>query len=119
MLCFITHYPQQSDGTYKKHIKNPSIEENKEMFKENDADIFLYGHTHTFCVNKNNDKWYINVESLGCPMNSNIARAGVLDVYKGEVQFKSIKVEYNIKEVIDEINELKFPFYEEILKIFY
>ena len=116
---FITHYPQKTDGTYKKHIKNPSIEENEEIFKENDADIFLYGHTHTFCVNKNNDKWYINVGSLGCPMNSNIARAGVLDVYKGEVQFKSIKVEYNIKEVIDEINELKFPFYEEILKIFY
>ena len=56
-LFYIVHYPQQANGTYKKHIKNPSAMDNVEMFKENDADIFLYGHTHTFCVNKNNDKW--------------------------------------------------------------
>ena len=116
---FITHYPQKADGTFKKHIKNPSIEENEEMFKENDADIFLYGHTHTFCVNKNNDKWYINVGALGCPMNSNIARAGILDINNGEIQFRSINVEYNVKEIIDKINELKIPFYEGILKLFY
>lgn len=116
---YITHYPQEADGKYKKHIKNPHINENIEMFKENDADIFLYGHTHSFCINKNNDKWYINVGSLGCPMKSNIARAGILEINNERIQFKSINVEYNVKEVIDEINELKFPFYEEILKTFY
>ena len=116
---FITHYPQEADGKYNKHIKNPNINENIEMFKEKDADIFLYGHTHAFCVNKNNNKWYINVGSLGCPTNSNIARAGILEINNGEIQFRSINIEYNVKEIIDKINELKFPFYEGILKLFY
>lgn len=116
---YIVHYPQQADGTYKKHIKNPSVMDNVEMFKENDADIFLYGHTHTFSVNNINDKWYINTGALGCPMKSNIARAGILEINDEKIKFNSINVEYNVKEVIDEINKLKFPFYEEILKIFY
>ena len=116
---YIVHYPQQADGTYKKHTKNPSIMDNIEMFKENDADIFLYGHTHTFSVNNIDDKWYINTGSLGCPKDSNIARAGILEINDGKIKFNSINVEYNVKEIIDKINNLKFPFYEEILKIFY
>lgn len=118
-LFYIVHYPQQADGTYKKHIKNPSAMDNVEMFKENDADIFLYGHTHTFSVNNINDKWYINTGALGCPMDSNMARAGLLEINDREIKFNRINMEYNVKEVIDEINNLKFPFYEQILKIFY
>ena len=118
-LFYIVHYPQQANGTYKKHIKNPSAMDNVEMFKENDADIFLYGHTHTFSVNNIDNKWYINTGSLGCPMDSNMARAGLLEINDREIKFNRINVEYNVKEVIDEINNLKFPLYEEILKIFY
>lgn len=118
-LFYIVHYPQQANGTYKKHIKNPSAMDNVEMFKENDADIFLYGHTHTFSVNNIDNKWYINTGSLGCPMDSNMARAGLLEINDREIKFNRINVEYNVKEIIDEINNLKFPFYEEILKIFY
>lgn len=116
---YIVHYPQQTDGTYKKHIKNPSAMDNLEMFKENTADIFIYGHTHTFSINNINDKLYINTGALGCPMGNNIARAGILEINKGKIEFKRINVEYNVKEIIDKINNLKFPFYEEILKIFY
>lgn len=115
---YIVHYPQQTDGTYKKHIKNPSAMDNLEMFKENTADIFIYGHTHTFSVNNINDKFYINTGALGCPMGNNIARAGILEINKGKIEFKRINVEYNVKEIIDKINNLKFPFYEQILKIF-
>lgn len=118
-LFYIVHYPQQADGTYKKHIKNPSAMDNVEMFKENDADIFLYGHTHTFSVKNINDKLYINTGALGCPMDSNMARAGLLEINDREIKFNRINMEYNVKEVIDEINNLKFPFYEQILKIFY
>ena len=88
-------------------------------YTENDADIFLYGHTHTFSVKNINDKLYINTGALGCPMKSNLARAGILEINDEKIQFKSINVEYNVKEIIDEINNLKFPFYEKILKIFY
>lgn len=116
---YIVHYPQQSNGTYKKHIKNPNATDNVEMFRENDADIFLYGHTHTFSVNNVGNKWYINPGTLGCPMGSNVARAGILEINDGKIKFESVNFEYNVKEIIDEINNLKFPFYEEILKIFY
>lgn len=116
---YIVHYPQKDDGTYKNHIKNPTIIEYKEMFKDNDADIFLFGHTHTFCINNEDNKWYINTASLGCPMGSNIAKAGLLEINDGKVEFNSINVEYNVKEIVEKINKLKFPFYKKILKIFY
>ena len=89
------------------------------MFKEYDDDIFLFGHTHSFCVNEIDDKWYINAGSLGCHLNSNIAKAGLLEINNAKIKFKSIDVEYNVKEIIEEIYRLKFPFYKEILKIFY
>jgi len=116
---FLTHYPLKDDGTYKKHIKNPSLEENRVMFKGIDADIFLYGHTHTCSINHIEEKWYINTGALGCPMNDNIAKAGILEIKNGKVEFKEINVKYNAEEIIEEMKKLKFPFYREILKIFY
>lgn len=116
---YIVHYPMNEDGTYKKFIKNPTIDENKEIFNEIDADIFLYGHTHTVSINKEKNKWYINVGTLGCQMNTNIANAGILYINNDEVDFKSLNIKYDVKEVIDKIKEIKFPFYSGILRIFY
>ena len=115
----IVHYPQKNNGTYKKYIKNPTVLESKEMFKEYDADIFLFGHTHKYSINEIDNKLYINTGSLGCPLNSNISKAGLLEIDNGKIKFKSINVEYNVEEIIEEIYRLKFPFYKEILKIFY
>jgi len=116
---YITHYPTKDNGTYEVHIKNPSIEENKRMFKGINADVFLYGHTHTYSVNCEEDRWYINTGTLGCPMDSNIAKAGLLEINNGKIEFNSINVKYNVKEIVEKINQLKFPFYKGILKIFY
>ena len=116
---YITHYPVKEDSTYKKHIKNPSLEESKKMFEGINADVFLYGHTHTYSVNCEEDKWYINTGTLGCPMDSNIAKAGILEIRNGKIKFNEINVKYNVKEIIDEIKKLEFPFYKGILKIFY
>ena len=115
----VVHYPQRNDGTYKENIKNPSAIESKELFNEYNNDIFLFGHTHSCCINEIDNKLYINTGSLGCPSNSNIARAGLLEINNGKVNLKNIEVEYNVREIIEEIYRLKFPFYKEILKIFY
>ncbi len=115
----ITHYPNEENGKYKKHIKKPTIEENQEMFEGINADIFLYGHTHTTSVNKKADKWYINPGSLGCPMDSNIAHAGILSINTGKVDFKCLNIKYDVEKTINEINRIKFPMYNKILKIFY
>lgn len=116
---YIVHYPSNKNGIYKKHIKNPTIKQNKEIFSRIDADIFIYGHTHTTSINDKNNKWYINSGSLGCPVKSNLANAGILEINKNEIRYKQLKIEYNVNEVIQEIERLKFPFYKGILKIFY
>ena len=113
------HYPVDENYKYKKHIMNPSIEESNDMFQEINADIFLYGHTHTTSVNNKNGKWYINTGSLGCPMKSNIANAGILSINRDNIDFKQLNIEYSVDEVIHEIEKIKFPFYKEVLKIFY
>ena len=116
---YIVHYPSNENGIYKKHIKKPTIKQNEEMFSGIDADIFIYGHTHTISINNKNNKWYINSGSLGCPIKSNIANAGILEINKNEICYKQLKIEYNVNEVIKEIERLRFPFYKGILKIFY
>lgn len=116
---YIVHYPIDEKFKYKKFMKFPNIKENENMFQDIDADIFLYGHTHTTCINNRKDKWYINCGSLGCPMKSNIANAGILTISGNEINYKQLNVEYDVNEVIEEIEKVKFPFYKEILKIFY
>ena len=116
---YIVHYPSNADGTFKRNIKNPSVMELKEMFNDKEADIYLFGHTHTNYVNKIDNKWYINAGSLGCPMKGNCANAGLLEIDGDNIKFENIKVEYNVREIIDEIIKLKMPFYREVLKIFY
>lgn len=116
---YIVHYPVDKECKYKKHIKNPSIEDSKDMFQGIDADIFIYGHTHTISVNKEKNKWYINSGSVGCPMKSNIANAGILIIDGDDIDFKQLNVEYDVNSIIQEIEKMKIPFYKEILKIFY
>lgn len=116
---YVVHYPGNEDGKYKKHVKKPTIVEVQDLFNGIDADIFLYGHTHTAIVNNKDDKWYINSGTLGCPMDSNTANAGILNINGNKIDFQYLNIEYNVEKTIEEIKRIKFPMYKEILKIFY
>lgn len=116
---YVIHYPIDKAGKYKKHIRNATIEEHKQLFSGINADIFIYGHTHTTCVHEQNDKFYINPGSLGCPQTSNIANCGILTIENEILKFESLKIEYDVKKVIQEIKKIKFPDYNKILNIFY
>lgn len=116
---YVVHYPYDEIGNYKKIIKRPTIGENQEMFKEIDADIFLYGHTHTISINSNDDKWYINTGAVGCIIDNYMANAGILSINNGKVDFQCLNIKYDINKTIEEINKIKFPMYKKILKIFY
>lgn len=116
---YIVHYPIDRNLEYKRFIKLPSIKEQEEMFEDTNADIFLYGHTHIACVNNIENKWYINCGSLGCPMKSNKANAGLLTIDNNKISYKKLSIEYEIKKVVEEIKKIKYPNYKEILKIFY
>lgn len=116
---YIAHYPMNEDGSFRKHIKRASVEENEIMFRGIDADIYLYGHTHKEVYNFKNSKTYINPGALGCPEKTNYAPYGILNINKKEIEYKQLYVEYNVQEVIDYIQELKFPGYKNVLKLFF
>jgi len=115
----VIHYPMIKNKRYKKHIKNPTVEQSIEMFSEVDADIYIYGHTHTFCENNINNKLYINPGSLGCPMDTNIASCGILTIGNEDVKFEHLEIEYDVNEVTQEIKKLKYSNYINVLKLFY
>lgn len=52
-------------------------------------------------------------------MNSNNAKAGILEIHKENLKIKPVNVAYDVNGIIEEINKFKFPIYKEILQIFY
>ena len=44
---------------------------------------------------------------------------GILNIDRTTITYKQLKVKYNVKKVIKDINELSFPGYKHVLKIFY
>ena len=116
---YIAHYPMNEDGNFRKHIKKASVEENEIMFSGIDADIYIYGHTHRAVYNFKNNKTYINPGALGCPEKTNKASYGILNINKKKVEYKQLYAEYNVQEVIDYIEKIKFPGYKSVLKLFY
>lgn len=116
---YIAHYPMNENGNFRKHIKKANVEENEIMFSGIDADIYLYGHTHREVYNFKNGKTYINPGALGCPEKTNHAPYGILNIDKKEIKYKQLYVEYNVQEVIDYIQKIKFPGYKVVLKLFY
>lgn len=116
---YITHYPVDENGVYKKHVKKVTIEDNKDLFSNIKADIYIYGHTHIHNINSEKNKWYINTGSLGCPIESNIANYGILTLENDKIQFESLNVEYNVEDIIRKIEKLEIPHYKMILRVFY
>lgn len=116
---YIVHYPMKEDGNFKRHIKVANLKENKEMFSDIDADIYLYGHTHKSIFNRDSNKIYINPGALGCPGKTNNAPYGILKIDNNKVEYKQLVVEYNVETVIKDIKKIAFPGYKGVLKLFY
>lgn len=115
----VMHYCMDSDGHYINYKTNPSEDDLKKMFANVKGDIILYGHDHCRNICKG-DKLYINVGSLGCPaQEKNIARAGIVNIEKGNIDIQSIDIEYNVNNVINVIDEINYPDACNIKKYFY
>lgn len=113
------HYAVDSENRYA-FVKNPTESDLNELFSNFDSQIICYGHDHERLICKTDKKWYINVGSCGCPERSkNIARGGILSIEREKVSLKCIDEIYDVRKVISEINRLKYPAAEEILKYFY
>lgn len=116
---YVSHYPLDKKGNFRKHIKKASVQENEEMFFGIDADIYLYGHTHVENYNVKNGKLYINPGALGCPGKTGCAPYGILYVENDKVSYEQFYAKYNVKEVIDYMKETKIPGYKGTLRLFF
>ena len=115
----VLHYCMDYEGNYINGKMNPTKRAFKKMFANIDSDIILYGHNHNRNICKG-DKIYINVGSLGCPsQDKNIARAGILNIENGAVEFEPIDLEYDVDEVIRKIDKINYPDADNIKKYFY
>ena len=108
-IIYIAHYPMNKDGSFRKHVKIATPNENEEMFSGINADIYLYGHTHE----------RVNPGALGCPGKTNDAPYGILDITKDAVVYTEHSAKYNAQEVIQDIETTAFPGYKSVLKFFY
>lgn len=118
-IVVIEHYQMDEKNKFKRFIKNPTCKEIKELFEEKNADIYLFGHTHQIYYLENNGKYYINPGSLGCPINSNGAHAGILEINNEKIEYKQLEIEYNIEKVINDIQQLNYPLYDFMINEFY
>lgn len=117
-IC-ITHYPMKNNNEYMPLIKEPTLEDYKKLFRPYNADIYVYGHTHKKVINNYENKLYINPGSLGCPLDTNYASCGILNITDNNVEYIDLTIEYDTNKVIQDIEEKNFPMLNEILDIFY
>lgn len=117
---YISHYCMNSENKYINYTPNPTTEDLDRMFSNIDADIIVYGHDHRGSIICSGNKRYINCGSLGCPSkDKDIARAGIVEINSGVVDFKQLQIKYDINSVIKDIELLNYPEYSNILKYFY
>ncbi len=115
----VRHYCMDSDGHYINDKMNPDKTDLDKMFADVEGDIILYGHNHCRNICKG-DKFYINVGSLGCPaQDENIARTGIVNIENGNVDVKTIDLEYDVSEVIGAIDKFNYPDADNIKRYFY
>jgi putative phosphoesterase len=114
----ILHYAMNDKKRFVNH-KASNIDDLIKIYEGVDSDIIIYGHEHkrNIC---NGDKLYVNVGSLGCPASDkNIARFGILNISENCLTIDAKEVTYDVKQVVDKINEYNYPAADAIKKIFY
>lgn len=100
---YVSHYPQNKDGSYRQFYHNPNVAQCEEIFANIDADVFLYGHTHVRNTDRTEDKLYINPGSVGCPIGTDSASAGILEITKDTISYEQLDITYDIASVVDEM----------------
>ncbi|QAA33023.1 metallophosphoesterase family protein [Clostridium manihotivorum] len=116
----VVHYSISEDNRYINFKPNPDITDCEKMFSNINADIILYGHDHRGSIVYGNDKIYINCGSLGCTStNEGIAQGGILTIDQQKPAFQKVFAEYDLKRVLEEVDSIKYPAYEDIKKFFY
>lgn len=116
----IMHYCMNDEGKYVNFIPKPSEQDVRNMMADIHGDIMIVGHDHSRTICNVDNKWYVNVGSLGCPgQDKNVARAGILTIENDNVDIEPVELPYDVETVIRKIDELSYPEAENIKKFFY
>ncbi|QSX06502.1 metallophosphoesterase family protein [Sedimentibacter sp. zth1] len=120
LKIYISHYALDNNSNCLCICPKPTILDLQKMFNYIDADVILYGHDHFGSIIKSDKTYYINCGSLGCPGKlKNIAKAAIINIKDNDIVLDNLEIEYDVEEVVSKIKDLKYPAYEEIIKMFY
>ncbi len=114
----IEHYPTDENNNKLQFIKKPTLEEYQLLYKDSNHDIYISGHTHKANYYKE-QKLYINSGSLGTFNKNNKGDYGILDIQEKNITYTQCELDYDTSKLINKINELQYPMYQDILRIFY
>ena len=99
-------------------VKNPSIGDLTELYKNYDYDIIFYGHEHK-PSNIKGEKWFINPGSLGCAVSTEgSGMFGILELDE-KITYREINFNYDDSKVITDMYSKNMPGHEFISKAFY
>lgn len=117
----VMHYCMNHENQYINYTPNPNKSSLLRMFPDMEQDVVIYGHDHARTIYCNDNRWFVNSGSLGCPAGEkDIARAAILEITEnGDTFVRSIDVKYDVSKVLKDINELRYPAFEEIKSVFF
>lgn len=117
----VMHYGMHQDHKFVNCIEDLDENDLWELFSQGEHDIIIYGHDHARMICQIQNKWFINAGSLGCPsLDQDVARAAILEITENdEIMINALDIKYNVDKVIEKIDRLKYPTYEEVKKIFF
>jgi putative phosphoesterase len=106
----VTHYPSDENMEYREFNLFPSIPELIEYFKKYDADIYLYGHTHTPKANLSQEgKWYINPGTLGTTDFGDYGTYGIITIDGQNISYVQKAFYYDLKAALDDFEIMNPP----------
>jgi len=115
----LEHYPMDNNNSFNQFYKFPTLEEIKGIYENDIDDIYLFGHTHVLRYYEDNNKYYINPGSLGCPVLTHGAPVGILDISKDKVCYNQVILDYDIEKVRNDMRKFDFPQAEWMIELFY
>lgn len=101
---FVSHYPLGRTGDFMPFYMKPDLKECRKIFKYAHAKIYLFGHTHVrdLQIGRRGD-FFINPGSVGCPIGTESASAGILEINNKQISYHQLDVDYNIDQAIEEM----------------
>ena len=113
---YFTHYPWEIVDGEEVVIDCPTetnLQSLQEIFKDIDADYYIYGHEHTKSYFADQNKHYYCVGTLGLKTPSNYL---MINIDGEEIKLESKIIEFDINEEIELMDKAGYPYNKNKIK---